>query len=95
MDNDDLGVFEQIGYPLAAVPLGAFRAARDAIVRYRREIGEGPPLLHAPVECNPGCVAILRIRAVQIALAQHQPIQMESLGPVSYTHLTLPTNREV
>ena len=80
MESGDLGEFENIGYPRAAVAPGVFRAAREAIEQYRRETGDGPPLLHAAPECNPGRVAVLRIRAVQIAYAQHQPIHVAGLG---------------
>ena len=80
MGSGDLREFENLGYPRAAVAPGAFLAAREAIERYRQETRDGPPLLQTTPECNPGCVAILRIRSLQIALAQQQPIQVADLG---------------
>ena len=36
-----------------------------------------------------------RVRSLERAMEKHGPVNMLAIEPVSYTHLTLPTNREV
>ena len=72
--------------------------SRDAFVRLDRELAEALTIRQRLDQLAPVVAPVAALQAERIrldALAQKVAHRREALGPVSYTHLTLPTNSRV